>query len=88
MCFGEFGAEIYYCYGFYVGDENGNQISEAGLTDSYINITNPNYSNKKNNNLLNDPITLILKPVTPILEPSKHLIEMEEYLHNLTTKIN
>ena len=36
VCFGEFGAEIYTCYGFYVGDKEGNQVSEAGLTDNYI----------------------------------------------------
>ncbi len=36
VCFGEFSAEIYTCYGFYVGDNEGNQISEAGLTDEFI----------------------------------------------------
>ena len=37
--FGQFDAEIYTVYGFYVGDEEGNQISEAGLDDQYIKIS-------------------------------------------------
>ena len=36
VCFGEFNAEIYTCYGLYVGDETGTQVSEAGLTSSHI----------------------------------------------------
>ena len=36
VTFGEFSAEIYTCYGFYVADKNGNQVSEAGLDDQYI----------------------------------------------------
>ena len=36
VAFGEFCAEIYTCYGFYVADEKGNQVSEAGLTKKYI----------------------------------------------------
>lgn len=38
VCFGEFYAEIFPCYGFYVGDENREQLSEGGLTSSYIKI--------------------------------------------------
>ena len=36
VCFGEFSAEIYTCYGFYVGDKDKNQVSEAGLTGEFI----------------------------------------------------
>jgi len=35
VCFGEFSAEIYICYGYYVGDEIGIQVSESGLTSEY-----------------------------------------------------
>jgi len=35
VAFGEFGAEIYSCYGFYVADKDGNQVSEGGLTEFY-----------------------------------------------------
>lgn len=38
--FGEFDAEIFTCYGLYVGDINGKQVSEAGLTDEYTIISN------------------------------------------------
>lgn len=34
--FGHFNAEIYDCYGLFVADEEGNQISEAGLDRSHI----------------------------------------------------
>jgi len=36
VAFGEFSAEIYTCYGFYVADNEGNQVSEAGLTEEYL----------------------------------------------------
>ena len=36
VCFGAFEAEIFTCYGFYVGDINGKQISEAGLDEDFM----------------------------------------------------
>ncbi len=36
VAFGEFSAEIYTCYGFYIADAIGTQISEAGLTGDYL----------------------------------------------------
>lgn len=35
VAFGAFYAEIYQVYGFYVSDEDGNQISESGLTGEH-----------------------------------------------------
>lgn len=36
VAFGEFDAEIFTCYGFFVADKYGNQVSEAGLTEDYV----------------------------------------------------
>jgi hypothetical protein len=36
VCFGRFDAEIFDCYGYYVGTKEGYQLSEAGLTEKYI----------------------------------------------------
>ena len=41
VAFGRFGAEIYECYGLFVADENGNQVSEAGLDSSWEPIRKP-----------------------------------------------
>jgi hypothetical protein len=35
VTFGKFSAEIYTCYGFFVANEKGDQVSEAGLTSEY-----------------------------------------------------
>lgn len=40
VAFGKFEAEIYTCYGLYVVDITGNQLSEAGLTTAWKVINN------------------------------------------------
>ena len=31
VCYGKFEAEIYTCYGWYIGDKDGKQLSEASI---------------------------------------------------------
>lgn len=48
VCFGLFHAGFYPIHGFYVGDENGKQVSEAGL-DEYYSLANGKTHSKDDN---------------------------------------